>query len=123
VLVEHDLDGGAPVARGIRPLPRRGDAVRKPGVVRAQPVELDAVDRENAARRRGAHACGPFPVDRQQCAFPDAGAGAELANALGRLDPDVAFEDHVETGAVLAVLDQHLTGRDLGLRSDRLEQL
>src|SRR6266849_9632565 len=101
----------------IRPNLRRGttgaearDSLRESGVVGTEPLELAAVDREDAKITRRPHARSSPPDRRQKSPFPDDRARSILEVPFRRLDHDCPVQDHEQSTAVLAALDEHVAG-------------
>src|SRR5437764_1319973 len=99
-----------------------GGALRERLVVGTETLDFDPVDRQNAHVARRPYARRAGSLGREERALTDHGSRPELACAVRRVDDDRALHDHVETRAVLAVLDQHPAGGDVGGDADRFER-
>jgi len=92
-------------------------------VVRAEPLDLHAIDGKHAHVGHGANACGSLAVLREQRDLADHLARPELTRGLGSLDLDRSFEDDVEPRTPLSRLDEHLPTGNHRLGANRLERL
>lgn len=100
----------------------RGEPLGERGVLRAETVDLGALDGHGDAVAQGADARCAHPVRGKERPLPDHRPGTELASSLGRLHDEMSFHHHVQAGAGLVALDQHLAGGEVHPVADRLER-
>jgi hypothetical protein len=100
-----------------------GEPIRKSRIVGAEPLDLDPVDRQHPNVGRCPDPRRSRAVRGEQGTLADDRARSKLTCSFRRLNDDVAFENHVEPGAVLAGFDQHAPRRNLRLGADLLEEL